>query len=323
MTDTNQFAVRFKQKLLDVHWRQWRALGVTYRVPPETHWILDLEALFVSSLALCIYDHQLLTACIEWLARNREWINVSRLKCIIKTFTTPIAETFGPLLPPFVVNLLEHTLNQYGFPLKLGAHKTNTKHADLRTSYEEVFRTYTMQDIVSKLTKIQSSVLLQLSLRASYGSHARTETFLYLLLEKQGAARTIADEICYSEKTVHKVLEKWKTSGFVKKVQDDYIVTTPSWHDFWTYGENQGYMNWTRLFRMLDQLQMLFTVPPWRDDSDAQALAFRVLAKHAEQVAAPLNVRMPDVKIHPAEEYYSLFTTGLQQLLDRILNPST
>jgi hypothetical protein len=321
MTNKNEFADHYLKKLLDVHWRQWRALGVTYRVPPEIHWILDLEALFVSSLTMCIYDRQLLTACIEWLARNREWINLSRLKCIIKTFATPLSDSFSALLPTPVIKLLENTLRQYGFALNLGAVRSGKKQINLHDAYEETFKTFTMQDIVPKLACIQTPVLLQLSLRASYGNHARTETFLYLLLKKQGDLRSIAHEICYSEKTVYKVLDKWRTSGFVKKIQDDYIVTTPSWHDFWTYGENQGYMNWIRLFHIFDLLQMLFTTTPWRDDPEALALAFRVLAKETERIAVSLNVRMPDSKIHPAEEYYSLFTSALLDILDRLLNP--
>jgi hypothetical protein len=323
MTNKNDFALTYQTKLLDVHWRQWRALGVTYRVPPETHWILDLEALFVSSLTMCIHDSQLLAACIEWLARNREWINLPRFKCIIKTFATPLSDSFGALLPTSVLKLLENTLRQYGFALTFGAVKSGNKHTQMYAAYEEVFKTFSMQDIVPKLAYIRSPVLLQLSLRASYGNHARTETFLYLLLKKQGDLRSIASEICYSEKTVYKVLERWRTSGFVKKIQDDYIVTTPSWHDFWTYGEDQGYMNWVRIFHILDHVQMLFTTELWRNDPEAMALAFRVLAKETECIAADLNIRMPDPKIHPAEEYYSLFTSSLQEILDRLLDHVT
>jgi len=82
-------------------------------------------------------------------------------------------------------------------------------------------------------------------------------------------------------------------------------------------------MNWIRLFHVFDQLQMLFTIPPWRDDPEALALAFRVLAKETERIAISINVRMPDPKIHPAEDYYSLFTSALLQLLDRLLNTAT
>jgi hypothetical protein len=324
MTSNNEFALNYRKKLLDVHWRQWRALGVTYRAPAETYWILDLEALYVSSLTMCIHDHQLLTACIEWLARNREWINLSRLKCIVKKFANSISDSFGALLPATVIKLLENTLQQYGFNLTLGGMKSNKKHANIDAAdYEEVFKKFQMEDIVPKIAYIRSPVLLQLSLRASYGNHARTETFLYLLLKKQGDLPSIAREICYSEKTVHKVLERWVTSGFVKQIHDEYLVTTPSWHDFWTYGENQGYLNWARTLHVLDQIQFLLSTDPWCNDPDALALAFRVLAKEVDQIAAACNVRMPDVKIHPAEEYYSLFTCGLIELLDHLLNPTT
>ena len=157
MTSNNEFALDYRKKLLDIHWRQWRALGVTYRTPPEAHWILDLEALFVSSLTMCIHDRQLLSACIEWLARNREWINLSRLKCIIKKFATPLSDSFGALLPGPVIKLLENTLRQYGFALNLGRVKSYKKLTNNYTAYEEAFNAYQMQDIVPKLAFIRSS----------------------------------------------------------------------------------------------------------------------------------------------------------------------
>lgn len=316
------FADMYRKKLLTLHWRQWRALGVTCQVPAETYWILDLEALLASSLVMSIHDHHLLVACIEWIARNREWINLSRFKCITRMFATPLTDSFGALLPGSVIKSMENTLRQYGFTLTLGMPKSYKKQTDKNAAYEEIFKTYKMQNIVPKLAFIRSPVLLQLTLRASYGNHARTETFLYLLLKRQGDLQSIAGEICYSEKTIHKVLERWRTSGFVNKIHEDYLVTTPSWHDFWTYGENQGYLNWARTFHILDQIQFLLTTDPWCDDADALALAFRVLAKETERIADDIGIRMPDPKIHPAEEYYSLFTSGLSEIFEHILNPA-
>jgi hypothetical protein len=85
-----EFKEKIRNKLLEIHWKQWSALNVASHVPAENYWIIDLEALIISTLVIGLLDKRLLSVCIEWLIKNGEWVNFARLKRICKAFMIPL-----------------------------------------------------------------------------------------------------------------------------------------------------------------------------------------------------------------------------------------
>jgi hypothetical protein len=77
-----RFRAELRELLLELHWRQWCALGVAGQVEPERHWVIDLEALVVSTSRLASADARLLQRTEEWLALNRDWVSTPRLRRI-------------------------------------------------------------------------------------------------------------------------------------------------------------------------------------------------------------------------------------------------
>ena len=61
-----EFKEKFYNALLDIHWKQWAALGVTSHVKAEGKWIIDLEPLTVSTLTIGLHDKRLLSSSTEW-----------------------------------------------------------------------------------------------------------------------------------------------------------------------------------------------------------------------------------------------------------------
>jgi hypothetical protein len=83
-----RFRAELRELLLELHWRQWCALGVSGQVEPERHWVVDLEALVVSISRFGQADARLLKHAKEWLALNREWVSTPRLKRISHAFNS-------------------------------------------------------------------------------------------------------------------------------------------------------------------------------------------------------------------------------------------
>ncbi len=81
-----RFRAELRERLLELHWRQWCALGVACQVEPEKHWVVDLEALVASTLALGREDMRLSKLAREWLVLNREWVSTPRLRRIGQAF---------------------------------------------------------------------------------------------------------------------------------------------------------------------------------------------------------------------------------------------
>ncbi|HTW92785.1 MAG TPA: hypothetical protein VMH22_13925 [bacterium] len=83
-----RFRAELRELMLELHWRQWCALGVAGQVEPESHWVVDLEALAVSVSRLGRADARLLRLAGEWLAVNQEWVSTPRLRRISSAFDT-------------------------------------------------------------------------------------------------------------------------------------------------------------------------------------------------------------------------------------------
>jgi len=81
-----RFRTELRELLLELHWRQWCALGVAGQVEPERHWVIDLEALVVSSSRLGLLDARLTRRVREWLVLNDDWVSTSRLRRIAGAF---------------------------------------------------------------------------------------------------------------------------------------------------------------------------------------------------------------------------------------------
>jgi hypothetical protein len=86
------FRAGFRDLLLELHWRQWCALGLSGQVEPERQWVIDLEALAVSTSRIASADSRLRQRMREWLALNGDWVSTSRLKRIRRAF----GSTAGP-----------------------------------------------------------------------------------------------------------------------------------------------------------------------------------------------------------------------------------
>ncbi len=83
-----RFRAELRELLLELHWRQWCALGVAGQVEPEEHWVIDLEALVVSTLRLASTDPRLVQRAREWLALNQDWVSTARLRRISRVFNS-------------------------------------------------------------------------------------------------------------------------------------------------------------------------------------------------------------------------------------------
>lgn len=85
-----RFRSELRELLLELHWRQWCALGVAGQVEPERHWVVDLETLVVSTYRLGQTDSRLQKRAEEWLALDRDWVSTPRLRRISHSFNSPM-----------------------------------------------------------------------------------------------------------------------------------------------------------------------------------------------------------------------------------------
>jgi len=318
-----EFKERFYNDLIDIHWRHWSALGVATHVKPERHWIIDLEPLIVSTLAIGLYDKRLLSSSEEWLIKNGEWMNLSRLKRIMNFFMEPFQGMKAHLITPEIFGLLVDTYN------KNARNKITFKKVEPYGTednkikeYKSIFNNFRVRGVVTE-PKLRDSSLLQILLRGFFGVDAHVETLIYLLVNDSGNSNFIAKEIFYNQKNVYNILERWT---------DVRVVTKISGNKAASYSLNRkkeliaavglkgmpSYLNWTRTFILLDRVAVALSTSPWSEDEYLLSSLFREFSREAKSIGRVLNVKVPEPASYLGKQYFGPFALGTLKILKQL-----
>ena len=80
----NKYRAQLLEAVLQFLWTQWTTLGVAGQKKSEANRVIDPEALLCLSLSFTRYDQRLFDEILDWLSINEKFINVQRLRTIIK-----------------------------------------------------------------------------------------------------------------------------------------------------------------------------------------------------------------------------------------------
>ena len=317
-----EFREKFSEDLLQIHWRQWSALGVASHVEPETNWLVDLEALVLSTLVVGLKDTRLLNASIEWLIKNGEWLNRPRLKRIVKVFMKPPAKSssrFGPLLNSMAFKLLDKTLQgKYGQEA-LSVERLHSQEAET-SDYEALFNKFQIRDIVTEPV-LQKPSLLQLRLRGVFGVGARVEVITYLLSHKNGNSNAMAKEVFYDQKSIYRILGKWHKAGLLTKVKGPKVGAfalekKEEWINTLGLKVMPVYLNWVNAFHLLDQILKALSLPPWSEDEYMFSSFFRDILEEAKRLGRSLEISFSEPVQHPGASYFSPFALKVLEIIE-------
>ncbi len=326
--------------LLDTVWRQWKTAGVSGHGEPWTGSVIDPEALLLFSTTVGRYDPRLFDAIQEWLRANGHFINVQRLKRILKeepfagepvlSAMTAAASTSvnrakwaqitanppGAGIEPEPLFYLES-----GEPLPVVRdHDPNfAEYGFIRDRFEE-------RGIAEPFRpELQGNLLLRL--RALLGVNARCEVFEYLLVNGVGSPRAIASDCYYYPATISKTMSEMGRSGFlVSRIQGRrriYSLTPDTWAGLFLDAEAElTWVVWPRLFNALEQIWLFLDDRNLTDRSPLeQASSLRRLLTGG--VISQLERSLPgfifgDLAAHRAETLIPFFITRLTAVLDSI-----
>ncbi len=85
-TSLNEFKEKILEKLLDLLWRQWSAIGVSGYSNSEESKVIDPEALLLLTLTVARHDARLFDEVLDWLEINGDYLNVQRINNLLKQF---------------------------------------------------------------------------------------------------------------------------------------------------------------------------------------------------------------------------------------------
>ncbi len=280
-----------------LHWRQWSALGLFTYEAGEKNWIIDPEALIVSTLSM-EREKRLLEGCKEWCVKNRAWISSSRLR--------RIAEEFSGSQPPLEKPLLSENLPMLESCIK---NKKIKKEGERKTFQPN----------------LDSPPLLLLKLRAVFGVEARSDVFLYFLLGMKGNSYEVARWTYYDQKRVYAVVNMWERAGILEKMHSAkekifWLANRNKWQEVFGVEKLPPFVNWPKVFLFLHRINLVLRDGDWQEPYLLSSF-FKSIYSDTMRFFAPFGVSFPKPETFPGDEYFPPFSKAILKALRNATSP--
>ncbi len=265
-----EFRNRYFNALLDLVWRQWINLGVSGQMATSNfRYVYDPEMLLIFSAWFCRYEPRLYDLIIDWLRNNGAFINISRLKSLMKKVPWVDPASLGfmfrcagesgdrrwkkladELIPSESVSqqTLFLTIDGEANDFLKNKDENALQYGYLRSPY-----------LASKKTTLFSSTAkgaFLLQLRGAFGLSARAEAILALLNKDVCKIQDIADISCFSWKSIQDVMAELCASSLVasqggeKRGRYYFIKDPQAFLAVWGK-ENADFPDWKSVFNAL------------------------------------------------------------------------
>ncbi len=219
-------------RVLDLVWRQWSAIGVA-GTNEVSRTIVDPEALLVVSMTLGRRDARLFDEVLDWLVKNADLLDLARLQRIARQASSEeqrlltaaarfVAEHGGE---GRLSRLLESLDSSYGgpHPGAEGLFFSAGEAGEGWTERDEVFaaagflRSRVQLRGMSGRPRSTNPACLRFQTRALVGQGAKAEVLTYLLTHDWTHGRLIAERSAYGQAPVAAYLSSLQEAGLVDR----------------------------------------------------------------------------------------------------------
>jgi DNA-binding PadR family transcriptional regulator len=313
-TQLTSFRTEFRERLLDLLWRQWTALGVSGQPAPWKTTPLDPEALLLVTCTVGRHDARLFDAVLDWLGVNGRYVNVGRLRRMLKDYPFAGAEVYAAVAEK--TSTSEHAVKwarsavaakvaepEAGGPLFFlpdGRPLPVVREPDPTFSAHGLLRDRYEPRGVAGPFRPDAPANLLLRLRALLGVSARCEVLAFLLLSGRGSPRAVARACGYYPATVAKALAEMAESGFVvSRVEGrrrHYALVPEGWRELLLGKGRPQWIVWPALFSALEQTWLflqrpeLADRPPLEQASELRRVLKSRLADNLARSGLPLTL---------------------------------
>ena len=325
-------------RLLDLLWRQWSALGIPGRTTMEERRVVDPESLLLLSMTIGRYDARLFDEILDWLVVNGAFLNVQRLRNLMKRFDfqrqaqlSAVSELLmkksnDPLkwkrlaAPRSPRNPEPLFFLKSGKPIPMPEDKAPefSAHGLLRgpiklRGHAQPFPTKGMPPLL-------------LRLRALLGVNARCELLCLLAAAEEIHPSDVARQTGYSPRTVQNTLAEMARSGIVQVRsgnRDKWYALHRGVLDILLKpkGSTTPWPNWAPLFRAFEML-WLGVNDPKRQGLDAltQASESRRIGKEMRPLLADAGWgrQLEDDSSFRGVEYSAVFFRNIKDILNQL-----
>ncbi|MDD2708546.1 MAG: hypothetical protein PHV34_11090 [Verrucomicrobiae bacterium] len=330
------FREGFQNLLLNFLWRQWSAMGVAGQASGEDVWIVDPEALLLLTCTLGRYDPRLFDEVLDWLQENGRFINIMRLKRILRTekfagerALAAIAAYLSKGAEALKWKLLTESVQSSSPPVEEFFISTDGKPLPSLGGTEPHFGRYGFRRGPPRLRgysqrfRPTETANLALQLRALVGVNTRCEIVLYLLTHEAAHPSQIAHEAYYFERAIQAALVDMSQSGVVQlrsaRREKYYWLLQKRWAALLNRPETfPQWITWPPLFSALERIWLklndpkLATLDPLLQSSELRQLMIQV---RPALERARFDKKLSDDRQYLGETYLPVFMSDVMNLL--------
>ena len=279
-TSLKNFREQLLERLLDLAWRQWTALGVAGSSNIQESAAIDPEALVLFTTSIGRYDARLFDEVLDWLQSNGSLINLQRLKNLWKSsgeavdikVLSAIASRQGDraILQKWKGLGAYTSCDLQPTPLFQQQDGTALPFFGEADSSFEKFGLLRGRVELRGMSRspdphLRSNLLMKL--RALIGVNARSEILLYLLTHTSGHPGEIARASGYFRKTVQDALNAMELSGHVHSHrhgrEKHFWINADEWQFLISWPDPKTFpvwVEWQAWFALLSRILASLTV---------------------------------------------------------------
>lgn len=332
------FRAEYRDRLLTVLWRQWTALGVAGSQQGWNASVVDPDALLLITCSIVRSDPRLFDAVLEWLRLNGHYINVQRVKRMLRE------EVFvGESVLKAVADATSTSVSQSKWAKLASGHTAKPDGLEslfflssgdplpVLREEDEGFARYGfareqfIERGVAELFCPESPSSLLLRLRALFGVNARCDVLQFLLVNSIGSPRVIARDCYYFPATISKAMAEMSQSGFLVSTTEGrrrcYRLTPDTWRElFLGSAPKLSWIVWARLFSALEQIWLFLDSERLVEKPvPVQASALRRILKRkplSRLEGKGRSIVFGDDSVHTGEALIPFFITRTRLVLD-------
>ena len=275
------FRQLFLDNILTFLWRQWSALGVLGEARAEDLWIIDPEPLLLFTLEMGRYEPRLFDEALDWLVVNGTWIDLQRLRGILRGKDETSIKLIGAVAKFLVQEADGRKWQNFANFCKLKMQESPDSRESLFLSKDGKRHPPSPEPDLSflscgfnrpeikirRLTRevpITSQSTIRFLLRALFGVGSRAECLAYLLTNEGGHPAEVARAIGLSVRGTQDTLIHLSRSGLVLtrtrgKRKIEYWLSHERWWEFLTKGsiteiKKPIWIDWISLYSALSKV---------------------------------------------------------------------
>lgn len=328
------------ERVLDLLWRQWSALGTYTSTPQYTAAVIDPEALVSATAWFARYSPRLFDEAIDWLGANDSIISIDRLKSTARFLSSDTQAVLGAIL-----DFMWEDLKKVKFKEKSRRWEKErlSKKEPLFRSWpnlgepsgsniDRIFQRWGFNRGIVELRGMSSAPSLQnpanlrFVLRNLFGLGVRAEVATYLVTVGQGNSSQVAKAIIQNQRAVYAILEDLARGEFAQKRETGreivFAANKERWASFLQLDGAAHFIRWADLFSALQDILVdrieneRAYESPYLASSRLREISPRIIKRLAN---IGVVSTIPDSRRFPGEDYGPAFFEYVYQIMDALL----